>query len=335
MKIETILDHQTILENRRPQAFFAVRFEAPATEETMADPGAYCLAIDQSYSIDDDASELACRFSAQFIRHLPANSLLSIVTFHEVPQAIFDLASPTDKSALQAIVNEIKPIDYGTNLSAALLLAREQLHHAPPTTASKKIILLTDGEHSAGIRDENFLAKIADDIRGQGIEITAIHLGETNPEFLRRISSTYHAHLSGENLLQLVSHELGSLLPLAAQNIRLRLKPLEFCEKIDPLGIAAAARSDGWIEFHIGDMLAGEERTLCFNLTIPLLPCIEDIPCASLANEALLELEAGYEAITGATITPKVFSTTVRIPAVSNTTYPTAEDGSLTLRDGV
>src|SRR5690349_13508162 len=129
MKIETILDHQTILENRRPQAFFAVRFEAPATQETTADPGAYCLVIDQSYSIDDHESELVRRFSSQFIRHVPANSVLSIVTFHGGPEAIFELAPPTDNSALEAIVNEVQSIDYGTNLSAALLLAREQLLH--------------------------------------------------------------------------------------------------------------------------------------------------------------------------------------------------------------
>ena len=163
MKIETILDHQTILENRRPQAFFAVRFQAPELPTPSTPPTAYCILLDQSASIDDHARELARRFATQLIRHLPANALLSIVTFHEIAEAVFDLAPAADKSALQFLINSIDSNDYGTNLAAALLLAREQLHHAPPTVASRKILLLTDGEHTAGVRDEKLLEQIAID----------------------------------------------------------------------------------------------------------------------------------------------------------------------------
>jgi hypothetical protein len=333
MKIETILDHQTILENRRPQAFFAVRFQASELPTPAIAPTAYCIVLDQSASIDDHARELARRFATQLIRHFPTNALLSIVTFHETAEAIFDLAPVADKSALQSIISSIDLIDYGTNLSAALLLAREQLHHAPPTVASKKILLLTDGEHTAGVRDETLLEQIAIDCRAQNIQITTLHLGHINPAFLDRISSTYHSNLTGENLLNIVAQELGALQPIAAQNVRLRVKPLEFCEKIEPLGFAQTERSDGWLTYALGDILSHEERTLCFNLTIPLLPCIDDQPCASLANEALLELEAGYEAVTSNSITPKTFSATIRIPSLSNT-YPSSEDGTMTLRDG-
>jgi hypothetical protein len=334
MKIETILDHHTILENRRPQTFFAVRFHAPEIPTPATPSGAYCIVLDQSASIDGHAAERARRFSTQLIRHLQANALLSIVTFDETAEAIFDLAPVADKSALQALVNNIESIDYGTNLSAGLLLAREQLHHAPPSIVSKKILLFTDGEHTAGVRDEKILEQFAIDCRAQGIQITTLHLGHTNPAFMDRISSTYYPNLTGENLLATVGQELGALQPIAAQNLRLRLKPLEFCEKIEPLGFNFTERSDAWLTTAIGDLLSSEERILCFNLTIPLLPCIDDQPCASLANEALLELEVGYEAVATTGITPKIFSTTVRIPALSNTSYPNSEDGSLTLRDG-
>jgi hypothetical protein len=334
MKIETILDHQTILENRRPQIFFAVRFLAPEIPTESLPSAAYCVVMDQSASVDNTAFALARRFATELIRHLPTTALLSIVTFHEIAESLFDLAAVADKPAIQALIKEITPIDYGTNLSAALLLAREQLHHAPSTVACKKILLFTDGEHTAGVRDEKLLEQIAIDCQAQGIHITTVHLGDSNPEFLERISSTYRANITGEKLLGMIEAELGSLLPIAAQNIRLRLKPLEFCERIEPLGFAQSESSDGWLTFSIVDMLSGEERTLCFNLTIPLLPCIDDQPCASLADEALLELEAGYEAVGADAITPKVFSTTIRVPAFSKT-YPPSEDGSLTLRDGM
>jgi hypothetical protein len=333
MKIETILDHQTILENRRPQAFFGVRFQAPELTAPSPPATAYCIVLDQSASIEHHAFELARRFIIQLIRHLPSNALLSIITFHETAESIYDLATVADKSALQALVNDIESIDYGTNLSAALLLAREQLHYAPAGVA-KKMLLFTDGEHTAGVRDEKLLQQITVDCQAQGIHITTLHLGHTNPAFMDRISSTYHADLAGENLLPVLAQELGALQPIAALNVRLRLKPLEFCESIEPLGIAATERSNGWHTFAIGEMLSNEERTVCFNLSIPILPCIDDLPCASLANEALLELEAGYEIVTETAITPKVFSTTVRIPPFSNTSYPGSEDGTLTLRDG-
>lgn len=335
MKIETILDHQTILENRRPEAFFAVRFNAPEFPCPVLAPAAYCIVIDQSASIEDRARQVARRFATEFIRHLPANALVAIVTFHEKAESVFDLAPIADKSAIQALINDIESIDHGTNLSAALLLGREQLYHAPPNIATRKILLLTDGEHTAGVRDEKLLEQLATDFGAQGVSITTLHLGHTNPAFLDRLSSSYYANLSGENLLGVVERELGGLLQIAAQNVRLRLKRLEFCENIEPLGLVASEKSEGWMTFALGDMLTSEERTLCFNLTVPLLPCIEDQPCASLANEALLELEAGYESVSAEAITPKVFSTTVRIPALSNTTYPNSEDGTLRLREGM
>jgi hypothetical protein len=329
MNIETILDHQTILENRRPDAFFAVRFKAPDPPAPNTEPAAYCLLLDQSASVGDRAFELARRFATQFVRHLPANCLFSLVTFHETAEALIDLGPLTDKSALQAIIGEIQPVDYGTNLSAGVLLAREQLVHAPDFTVRKKIILLTDGEHTAGIRDETLLAQITAES-----DISIVQLGSANSALLQSLSTSFHPKLSGENLLPIIETELGALQPLAAQNIRLRLKLLEFCEKIEPLGLRCSEFSDGWFTFQIGDMLAGEERTLCFNVTVALLPWIDDEPCASLANEALLEIEAGYQEITASSAAPKSFATTVRIPTLANTIYPPSQDGSMPLRDG-
>jgi hypothetical protein len=332
MKIETILDHQTIFENRRPQIFFAVRFLAPELAAPTTPAVAYCVVVDLSASMDERASSFGRRFAAELIRHLPPNALLSIVTFHETAESIFDLGPVADKPALQAFMNDLAPADFGTNLSAALLLAREQFSHAPASTTSKKILLLTDGEHTAGIRDESLLAKISADCRVQGIQITSLHLGETNRALLEQISSTCYPQPRGEDLMAILSRELGALQPLAVQNLRLRLKPLDFCERIEPLGFEFDERSDGWLTHNLGDMLSNEERTVCFNLTIPLLPCIDDQPFASLANESLLELEAGYELVTPAAVLPKTFATTIRIPPFS-TSYPSSEDGSLTLRE--
>ncbi|HUS37472.1 MAG TPA: vWA domain-containing protein [Verrucomicrobiae bacterium] len=335
MKIETILDHQTIFENRRPEALFLVQFVAPdAAGNLPPDPAAYCLVWDRSASIDEHEFATAHRFVTQFIRHLPANALFSLITFHEAADALVDLGPVTDKAGLLALLNETTQIDFGTNLSAALLLAKEQLNQAPEECAVRKIILLTDCEHTCGIRDEDLLEQIARGCNAQGIHISTIHFTNSNIALIDRISAQVYPHLRGENLLRIVESELGGLQPLAAQNVRVRLKPLDFCERVTPLGFVFSERSDGWLTYALGDMLAGEERTVCCNLTIPLLPCIDDKPCASLANEALVELEAGYEAITAEGVSPKVFRTTVRIPAMSNTTYPTSEDGSLSLRDG-
>jgi hypothetical protein len=336
MKIETILDHQTIFENRRPEALFLVQFVAPQAPDnvTPGPPAAYCLVWDRSASIDALEFAAARRFVTQFIRHLPQNAFFSLITFHEAAEALVDLGPITDKPGLLALLNESAQVDFGTNLSAALLLAKEQINHAPQEIAARKIILLTDAEHTCGIRDEDLLEQIARGCDTQGIRISTIHFTNANIALIDRISAKVYPQLRGENLLRIVKSELGVLQPLAAQNVRLRLKALDFCERITPLGFEFSERSDGWFTYALGDMLAGEERTVCCNLTIPLLPCIDDKPCASLANEALVELEAGYEAITAEGVSPKVFRTTVRIPSMSNTTYPTSEDGSLTLRDG-
>jgi Ca-activated chloride channel family protein len=337
MKIETILDHQTILENRRSTVFFAVRLAADRLGTESAPPAAYCIVLDHSSSIDERVFALARRFAQELVRHLPEAAQFALVALDDSASALVDIAPVADKPALQAMIATIQQSDFGSNLSAGWLLAREQLRNAPPGLP-RKILILTDGEHTAGVRDENLLMALAKQCTTEGIAVSTVNLSGANCGLLAEIAElgggAYHAALTGENVLQIVAAEIGGLAPVAAQNVRVRIKGLDFCEGIEPLGFEIRESSAGWLTFAVGDLLSAEERTLCFNLTVPILPCIEDQPCASLASEALLDLEIGYEAVTPTGIFSKSFADTIRVPPLSKTTYPPPEDGSLRLRDG-
>jgi hypothetical protein len=110
----------------------------------------------------------------------------------------------------------------------------------------------------------------------------------------------FYDNASPESFSNIVLGELGALRPTAAQNVRLRLRRLDFCDGIEPLGEhrhSAEEIGAGVVEYSIPDLLAGEERTICFNLEVPTLPAIDDQPFDSLENEALLDLEVSYNLI--------------------------------------
>jgi Ca-activated chloride channel homolog len=124
---------------------------------------------------------------------------------------------------------------------------------------------------------------------------------------------------SPEKLPGIFAHELDGLQKLAVQNLRVRLKRLDFCESFDLLsGYPSVDLPDGRKEFAVGDLVSDEERILCFALEVLPLPWVRGAPVASLEGEKLLELEILYDEIGASGIVSKTHQQLVRIQATSN-----------------
>ena len=94
MKIETHLDHQTILANQARPVFFAVRISADSLAQPRPRPAAFCLVLDRSGSMAGAPLAHAKQAAALAVKHLRAGDQFSLVTFEseaQVVASLFDL----------------------------------------------------------------------------------------------------------------------------------------------------------------------------------------------------------------------------------------------------
>lgn len=304
MKLEILLDHLGIV-NNKPNILFGAILKAGPARGPLPLPAVYCLLIDKSASMFGAPLDLAKAFTREFIRHLPANALLAIVTFEDSAEILFELDEIDDeKQVVECIAGGIECGNGASNFSGGWLFAREVLAEAP-AEYQRRLIFLTDGEQTEGISDNRILERIAAECHREGIGVATVACGEANTPLLAQLALAagghFHEARSNEDLHRIVAAELGGLLPVAAQNIRLRLKRLEYCDSIEPLGDHrdhAAEMGPHTVEYQVRDLLAGEERSVCFNLQVASFPCVEGEPHLTLEGEPLLELELLYDAVT-------------------------------------
>jgi hypothetical protein len=307
MKIEILLDHRAVLENRSP-VFFGARLRADHVPTPERAPAAHCLLIDCSASMDGERLPRALRLAQEFVRHLPDGAKLAVIAFNEQAEFVFGPDLVEDKPAVEAMIGGISLSRNGANFSGAWLLARQMFLQIAPDRA-RRALVLSAGEFIHGLRAENVLTRLAQQGREEKIVLSAVACHERGmagggASLLDNLAVAgggfFHDLSQRQDFSQIISRETGGLLPVAAQNVRLRLKRLDLCDSIEALGEHrnhVADVGDASLEFCVRDLLSGEEQPICFYLETARMPCIENQPVSTVEGEALLELELSYDSI--------------------------------------
>ena len=323
MRIETHLDHQTILANQARPVFFAVRLSADALTAPRPRSAAFCLVLDRSGSMTGPPLEHAKQAAALAVKHLRAGDHFSLVTFETNAQVVVPLQTVKDKPAVQSAIAKIGP-DGNTNLSGGWLLGRDELRNAP-AGATRRLLLLSDGLLNSGITEPVAVQRlVAAGLEHDAIRTACLGFGDRYNEDLmselaRSTNGTFYDANSPEKLPGIFTAELDGLQCLAAQNVRLRLQRLDFCESLVALGEYPVVRlPDGRHEFALGDFVSEEERVVCFALEVLPLPCINNQPVTTLEGEDLLSLEVVCDELTADSVVSRTFTQKIRIQATQD-----------------
>ena len=323
MKIETHLDHQTILANQARPVFFAVRLNAESLAQPRPRPAAFCLVLDRSGSMTGPPLEHAKQAAALAVKHLRAGDHFSLVTVESDAQVVVPLQTVQDKPAVQIAIANIGPAG-STNLSGGWLLGRDELRKAP-AGAARRLLLLSDGHLNAGITEPAAVQQlVAAGLEHDTIRTACLGFGDGYNEDLmaelaRSTNGAFYDADSPEKLPAIFTAELDGLQRLAAQNVRLRLKRLDFCESLVALGEYPAVQlPDGSYEFALGDFVSEEERVVCFALEVLPLPCINNQPVTTLEGEDLLGLEVACDELTADSVVSRTFTQKIRIQATQD-----------------
>ena len=188
-----------------------------------------CLAIDRSGSMEGAPLEYAKQACAHVVDLLSPNDVLSIVTFEEVVDLLMPAQRVTDKQRIKDGILRLQPGNT-TNLHGGLSLAIQQVVSFSDPGRATRIVVLTDGDPTAGIKDFSSLVQFAGDIKQQGITITFLGFGpDYNEELLasmaKKAGGNYYFIAQPALIPEIFRQELDKMLTTVARNLQLKIKP--------------------------------------------------------------------------------------------------------------
>lgn len=309
MKTTVQLDHQAILANSARPVHLAFQFTAPATAGHRERPIAFSLVLDRSGSMGGDPLAAARRAAKAVVQNLRRDDSFSLVTFDDSAEVVIPMAPIQSKEQAYRLIDAIES-GGSTNLTGGWMLGRDGLRGTPAGTLRRQL-LLTDGQLNVGIIEPPRVRQVVTDgLERDGIRTSTLGFGDQYDEDLlgdlaRATGGSFYDANQADKLPEIFSAELDGLQKIAVQNLRLRIKSLDFVDGIKSLGgYNAVALPDGRVEFPIGDLTADEERVAVFMLLVLPIPLIAGTgtPAADLDGEALVEVEILFDEITPAGI---------------------------------
>ncbi len=187
-----------------------------------------CLVIDRSGSMEGpplDYVKQACGFVVDM---LGPNDVLSIVTFEETVDVLMPPQRVTNKQPIKDGIQRLMPGNT-TNLYDGLALAAQQVGGITDPGRATRLVVLTDGDPTAGIKDFSALVAHAGEIKQRGITCTFLGFGpDYNEELLasmaKRAGGNYYYIPRPELIPEVFRLELDKLMTSVARNLKLEMK---------------------------------------------------------------------------------------------------------------
>lgn len=187
-----------------------------------------CLVIDRSGSMEGPPLEYAKAACSYVVDLLSPDDVLSIVTFEEVVDVLMPPQRVTNR---QVVKDGIQRIVAGntTDLYGGVALGMQQLLQTAEASRATRMLVLSDGDPTAGIKDFPSLTSFASEVKARGITITFLGFGpDYNEELLasmaKRAGGNYYYVPRPELLPEIFRTELEKLMTVAARNLSLQLK---------------------------------------------------------------------------------------------------------------
>jgi Ca-activated chloride channel family protein len=185
------------------------------------------LVIDRSGSMEGEPLEYAKRACGYVVDLLEPNDILSVITFEDQADVIMPARRVVNKALVKDYINRVYAGNT-TNLYDGLVTACQQVASTKNEYTLNRVLLLTDGEPTAGTKDfASIVGQVAEQ-KGRGITVTALGFGpDYNEELMagiaRRSGGNYYYISRPELIPEVFRRELDTLMRITARNLRLRL----------------------------------------------------------------------------------------------------------------
>ncbi len=186
-----------------------------------------CLVIDRSGSMEGEPLEYVKRACGYVVDLMEPSDVLSIVTFEEQVDIVMPARRVVNKALIKEHINRIQPGNT-TNLYDGLVAGCMQVSSVGASGYLNRVLLLTDGEPTAGIKDfASIVGQVAQQ-KQNGITVTALGFGsDYNEELMagiaRRSGGNYYYIAQPSLIPEVFRRELETLMTITARNVRVRM----------------------------------------------------------------------------------------------------------------
>jgi Ca-activated chloride channel homolog len=185
------------------------------------------LVIDRSGSMEGEPLEYVKRACMHVVDMLTPEDVLSIITFESNVEVIMPARRVTDPNLIKQHISRIVAGNT-TDLFGGLSAGGSQAASVPLAGYVTRVLLLTDGEPTAGLRDFQSIVGQVADLKNRGVTVTALGFGpEYNEELMagiaRRSGGNYYYIRTPEEIPQVFATEMQQIMGVALKNPRLAL----------------------------------------------------------------------------------------------------------------
>lgn len=228
LNLSVVPGRQAALANSMAREAFLIDLEAGGVVGGRRQPLNLCLVIDRSGSMEGEPLEYVKRACSYVVDLLDANDVLSIVTFEEVVEVLMPPRKVLNKDLVKQHIQRIAPGNT-TNIYDGLQLGSQQIFQANEPGRLSRMVILTDGDPTAGIKDFSSIVSLVGDLKQRGLTVTALGFGpEYNEELVagmaRRAGGNYYYITRPDLIPEVFRTELERLMTTTATNVAMKFR---------------------------------------------------------------------------------------------------------------
>ncbi len=186
-----------------------------------------CLCLDRSGSMEGEPLEYAKKAAGYVVNLLEPHDVFSIVTFAEHADVVMPARRVENKGLIKDYINRIS-VGNTTNLHEGLSFACKQVSAGKTPATLNRVLLLTDGEPTAGIKEFHSIVSYVVEQKQAGVTVTTLGFGpDYNEELVasmaKRSGGNYYYVSRPDLIPEVFRRELDVLMRITARNMRLKL----------------------------------------------------------------------------------------------------------------
>ncbi len=308
MHIDAHLDLDLVAVQETDQVTLMLELLAPEESSgTERPPACVQVVLDRSGSMHGERIEAARLALGALVDRLDPRDAFGLVVFDDEVHVVVPAGPLTDKPAVKAAIAAIQP-GTTTNLSGGLLRGVQEARRAAGP-AGATLLLVSDGLANEGVVDPVHLEAIAARAQRGGVTVSTIGLGlGYSEEVLAAVARGGQGnHVFAEEADAAgpaVAGEVAGLLSRTVQAASLLVRPTDDVGTVTIFNDLPAQAVEGGVMVELGDLWAGESRTLLVGLGVPAI--------AELGLAQIASLELRYVTL------PALVEETVTMPISVN-----------------
>ncbi len=274
-----------------------VEVEARKSEDGRRAPMNLSIVLDRSGSMEGAKLEKARQAAAMAVDKLGDDDIFSLVTYDDQTDLLIPPERVGNRDHREELKARIHRIQAGgsTALHAGVVLGSKQVRRFFEKERVNRVILLSDGLANSGPSRTSDLAQLGRELRGDGISVSTIGLGDDYNEDLMTAlaeasNANYYYVKDAEKLPGIFSAELGAARSLLARSVVIRIETPEGVRLKEIIGRPEIECHDRVVEIKMPELFGSEKRRF-------LVRCVADEKTKDGVEAAAVSLN--YATISG------------------------------------